>query len=29
MVVVPDEQSDTNESQDEFKGYDKYILHNG
>ena len=29
MVLVPDEQGYACESQDEFKGYDKYVLHNG
>ena len=29
MVVVPDEQGYACESQDEFKGYDKDVLHNG
>jgi hypothetical protein len=29
MVVVPDEQGNTNESQDKFEGYDKDVLHSG
>ena len=29
VVVVPDEQSHTGESQQEFKGYDDNIYHNG
>ena len=28
MVVVPDEQGDACERQDEFEGYDKNVLHN-
>ena len=29
VVVVLDEQGDASESQEEFEGYDKDILHNG
>ena len=29
MVVVPDEQGNTNESQDKFEDYDKDVLHSG
>ena len=29
MVVVPDKQGDASESQDEFKGDNKDVLHNG
>ena len=29
MVVVPDEQAHTDESEQELEGYDEYIYHNG
>ena len=29
MVIVPDEQANADEGEQEFKGYDEYVDHNG